>query len=347
MTRRLRGLALGGIVLLVLVGLLAALTGFAWREATGQGPAIKPVTLILARGSSLSVIASDLARAGAIRHAWVFEAAALARRQASELKAGEYRFPAHATILAILEQLREGRVVVHRLTIPEGTTIAEAMRLLQSAYGLSGPLPPTPPEGSILPETYDYTYGMSRSAMLARMERALKKLLAILWTGRQKGLPLASPEQAVILASIVEKETALAPERAHIAGVFYNRLARGMRLQSDPTVAYGLTLGRHPLGRLLTDADLKSDTPYNTYRIAGLPPGPIDDPGRASLEAVLNPLATPDLYFVANGTGGHAFATTLAAHERNVRAWRKIESESRAGSGKDDPARFDSGTKSK
>ena len=330
MIRVIRGIFLGGLAVLIL---LAALAGFLYREAVRPGPSPAAVTLILPRGAGLAAIAAALADNHVARQGVFVMAAALALHDARDLKAGEYRFPAAISIVAALDLLREGRVVVHRLTVPEGTTMAEVMRLLKAAYGLQGPLPPTPPEGSILPETYDYRYGDSRAALLKRMAKAMTETLARLWQTRAPGLALTSPEQAVILASIVEKETALPAERPHIAGVFLNRLKLGMRLQSDPTVAYGITLGQHPLGRPLTRADLDADTPYNTYRIVGLPPQAIDNPGQASLAAVMQPQATSDLYFVANGSGGHAFAATLAEHERKVRAWRKIEQPAPAGNG--------------
>ena len=181
-----------------------------------------------------------------------------------------------------------------------------------------------PPEGSLLPETYHFERNEDRNALIARMTAAMDATLAELWAGRADDLPLDTPEEALVLASIVEKETGIASERPHIAGVFVNRLDRGMPLQSDPTVIYALTLGEGPLDRLLTRADLKTDSPYNTYVVPGLPPGPIANPGRDAIAAVLQPLETKDLYFVADGTGGHAFAETLAQHNRNVAAWRAI-----------------------
>jgi UPF0755 protein len=219
--------------------------------------------------------------------------------------------------------LREGRVVRHFVTIPEGFTSQQAVAVLDSAPEPTGAVTP-PPEGTILPETYQVTLGESRAVVLARMRRARDKLVARLWARRRPGLAYQSPEQAVIVASMIEKETALPAERPHVAAVFLNRLAAGMRLESDPTVVYGLT-GGPPLGHGLRVTELQSPNPYNTYRIAGLPPTPIDNPGRAALEAALDPAPSADLYFVADGSGGHVFSRTLQDHLRNVAHWRAIE----------------------
>ena len=195
--------------------------------------------------------------------------------------------------------------------------------MLAATPALAGEMAPVPAEGSLLPETYHYGRGDRRAALIARMAAAMDETLAELWQGRAEGLPFDSPPAAMVLASIVEKETGLAAERRHVAGVFVNRLRRGMRLQSDPTVIYGLTGGAGPLGRPLTRADLETDHPYNTYRIDGLPPHPIANPGREAIAAVLDPLPTGDLYFVADGSGGHVFAPTLDEHNRNVANWRR------------------------
>jgi UPF0755 protein len=199
------------------------------------------------------------------------------------------------------------------------------MAALEAAEGLTGPLPDPPPQGSLLPETYFFENGETRAAMLARMQKAMTDALAELWPQRAENLPFDTPEQAVVLASIVEKETGVAAERPQVASVFVNRLRRGMPLQSDPTVIFALTGGEADLGRPLLRADLQVDHPVNTYVVNGLPPTPIANPGRASLEAVLNPAETDFLYFVADGTGGHAFARTLAEHNRNVARWRAVQ----------------------
>jgi UPF0755 protein len=214
-------------------------------------------------------------------------------------------------------------VVIRKLTIPEGLTSTQIRDILAKAEGLSGS-PLTAPEGSLLPETYDYAWGDTRAGLIRRMAAAQRTTLEALWRERQTGLPLTGPREAVILASIVEKETGAASERARVAAVFHNRLRRGMRLQSDPTIIYALTGGKTRLGRNLNRADLAIDHPYNTYRIKGLPPGPIANPGRAALIAVLNPVKSTELYFVADGSGGHAFAKTLKEHNRNVAKWRRL-----------------------
>jgi UPF0755 protein len=199
---------------------------------------------------------------------------------------------------------------------------------LAHAYGLDGTIAEIPPDGSLLPDTYHYSYGDKRSEILGRMTKAMDGALAELWAKRAADLPLTSPTEALILASIVEKETGVADERAHVASVFLNRLGKGMRLQSDPTIIYGLFGGEgKPADRPIYQSDLKKDTPYNTYMIKGLPPTPIANPGKDALEAVANPWKTQDLYFVADGTGGHVFAATLDEHNANVRRWRKLEAE--------------------
>jgi UPF0755 protein len=224
-----------------------------------------------------------------------------------------------------VEILRKGDTVVRRVTIPEGLSSHQVVALLLQTPGLRGEVAEAPAEGTLLPETYHFSYGDERAVLLARMAEAMNTTLAKLWPKRDQGLPFASPDEARSLAAMVEKETSLAEERPRVAGVFINRLRRGMRLQSDPTVVYGLTGGARPLGRALSREDLDRPTPYNTYRIGGLPPGPIANPGRAAIWAVLHPMVSNELYFVADGTGGHAFAATFAQHRRNVRRWRRAK----------------------
>ena len=277
----------------------------------------------VAPGSPLAVIGADLHRGGVIADARLFRLSVTLRGLGNRLQAGEFRIPAQASMAQVAEILASGRAVEHPFTAAEGASSHEIAALLRQNPLLSGEIAAVPAEGSLLPETYHFRRGGAREALLARMALAQQEALARLWRERASGLPLQTPQEAVILASIVEKETALPSERPLIAAVFLNRLRRGMRLQADPTVIYGLTLGKAPLGRPLTRGDLQADTPYNTYRRGGLPPTPICNPGLASLEAVLNPMESDLLYFVADGEGGHRFAATLAQHRRNVALWRE------------------------
>ena len=309
------------------LALAALLLG--WLILFGPGPSQRPTTVVVQSGGGVRGVGRALLRAHVIRSAALFDAAAEATGAGRRLQAGEYAFPAHVSISKILSIIESGKVVRHSVTIPEGYTSAAALAVLKATEALSGSAV-LPPEGALLPETYEITRGESRAAVIDRMRSARDALLARLWASRPSGLPYKTPQDAVILASVVEKETALASERPRVAAVFINRLRQGMRLGSDPTVIYGLT-GGTPLGHGLTVSELASASPYNTYHVAGLPPGPIDNPGRASLAAALQPAHTSDLYFVADGTGGHAFAATLADHNRNVAHWRQIEHAAKKG----------------
>jgi UPF0755 protein len=297
-------------------------------EIWGPGPSAARTSLILPPGGGVRGVARDLARARVVRSATVFAAAAELSGAGHSLKAGEYAFAPRESLAQVLDAIRRGLIVRHFVTVPEGLSSVQVADILAADPVLSGPTP-VPPEGSVLPETYQVRRGESRAAVEARMQSARDTLLRRLWPARTPGLPYRDPQQAVILASVVEKETALPAERPKVAAVFLNRLRQGMRLGSDPTVIYGLTRGR-PLGHGLTVSELASDTPWNTYRVAGLPPTPIGNPGRASLEAALAPARTDDLYFVADGTGGHAFSATLEEHQRNVARWRAIEKANQA-----------------
>jgi UPF0755 protein len=231
----------------------------------------------------------------------------------------------------VIAMLAKGETVARRLTIAEGLRVAEIFQLLANTEALQGELPPAPEEGSLLPETYFYAYGDSRVGLVRRMEDAMRETLDELWPQRAEGLPFRTRREALILASIVDKETGVADERDKVAAVFINRLRRGMRLQADPTVIYGLTEGDGALGRELNRGDWGHDSAYNTYQIDGLPPGPIGNPGRAALEAALNPDEVDYLYFVADGNGGHAFGRTLDEHNRNVAKWRRIKNGRQSG----------------
>jgi UPF0755 protein len=306
--------------------LLAALGGWLTYQFNRPGPLAVERTIVIDRGDGLATIADRLEKAGIIANAFVFRAGVRVLGKASSLRAGEYQFPPAASARAVADVLAAGRTVVRRLTVPEGLTSAEIAALVAAEPSLVGDPGDAPEEGTLLPETYHFSFGDSRSAMIGRMRDAMAATLAELWPRRAAGLPLSSPAEAVILASIVEKETAVAAERPRIAAVFINRLRRGMPLQADPTVAYALAADGIGQDRQLTRADLARTSPYNTYLVQGLPPGPIGNPGRAAIEAVLNPAESDELYFVADGSGGHAFARTLAEHNRNVAAWRRRQS---------------------
>lgn len=314
--------------LLSLLLSLAVIAGFAvawgWNEFTRPGPLEAETTVVIPRGTGMETIALRLFDAGVVADPRILAIGAKVSGQARRLKAGEFAFPAAVSPRDALDILESGVTVVRRVTVAEGLSSGEAVAVLRSADGLEGEIDVIPDEGTLLPETYHYALGDSRAGVLDRMRRAMDETVSALWETRAPDLPIRSPEEAVILASIVEKETGVAAERPLVASVFVNRLNRGMRLQSDPTVAYGIA-GGAGLDRPLTRADLRSQTPYNTYVIDRLPPGPIANPGAASIAAVLRPAETDYLYFVADGTGGHAFAKTLAEHNRNVRAWRRYQ----------------------
>ena len=314
-------------VLFLLIVAAAAAAAFEWgREAFERpGPVRQEIIVMLPQGIGLDEVAQRLAKAGVVERWWVFALGVRASGKARELRAGEYMFPPGISASGVMTVLLAGRTVQHRLTVPEGLTNHQTLALIAGASNLVGETGAVSGEGTLLPETYYFPRDDARGEIVERMRRAMEAAMADLWPGRAEGLPLASPEAARVLASIVEKETALAEERRHIAGIFINRLNRGMRLQSDATVIYAIAGPDGAMDRPLTRADLDVDSPYNTYRVTGLPPAPIANPGRAAIAAVLDPLPTKDIYFVADGTGGHAFAETLAEHNRNVAKWRKIQ----------------------
>ena len=309
---------LGLVVGLALI-LAAFLTVQGWG---GPGPARAPVTVDIREGSTLASAAVALHRAGAIRSATRFRYLARVFGAASPIKAGEYRIPARTSAADILSLLQGGRTVQRLITVPEGQPSVIVHDTLVRAAGLTGAVA-VPVEGSILPDSYAYQPGDERAGVVARMRKAMDAYLAEAWAKRRPGIAVATPAQAIILASIVEKETGKASERRTVAAVYGNRLKRGMPLQADPTVIYPITKGR-PLGRRILQSELHAKNGYNTYAEAGLPKGPICNPGRASIDAVLDPAASNALYFVADGTGGHVFATTLEQHNANVRKWYAI-----------------------
>ena len=308
-----------------LAALLALAGAYAWFLSwlDAPGPSGQETVVLIPRGTGIAGIAQRLVQQQVVSHVKLLELAAWYTDTAGRLKAGEYLFPAAETPRRALERIAAGRVMVRRLTIPEGLSSAAIRQLVEAAEAMSGEWPKEPvPEGALLPETYHYVYGDNRADLVARMRKSHENLLAELWAKRASDLPLTTPEQAVILASIVEAETPIPAERARVAGVYINRLRKGMRLQADPTVVYGLTKGERELDRPLSRADLAKATPWNTYTVDGLPPTPINHPGRASLAAVLQPEQHDFIFFVADGKGGHLFATTYEQHLKNVAAYR-------------------------
>ena len=302
-------------------GLLLAFIGAGLVLA--PGPYGQNQRISVPKGVSLTFMADDLARQNLVHSSFMFRLLARLSGQASQMRAGEYDVPANASMASILKILTTGNSVLHAVAVPEGLTSQQVVDLLTELPVLDGAVE-VPSEGSLLPETYHLPRGALRADLIAQMQKAQSDLLASLWPQRAANLPIKTPQEAVILASIVEKETALARERPLIAAVFINRLRKNMRLQSDPTIIYGLVGGVGTLGRPIRRSEIRRQTDYNTYRIDGLPPTPIANPGRAAIAAVLNPASSEALYFVADGTGGHVFADNLKSHERNVKKWRQM-----------------------
>lgn len=318
------------LVISLILPTFALLTGggiflYGKSRYEAAGPLADKQVVWLKKGLGLNAITDELHKAGVIDMPLVFRIGARMSGAASSLKAGEYEFPAHISMADIVRMLKDGKSILHQITVPEGLTTQQIMAVVKADPVLTGDLPLLPAEGVLLPETYKFTRGSTRTEIVTRMQRAQTELMTRLWPNRAGDLPVKTPQEALILASIVEKETGLAAERPKVAAVFTNRLRLPMRLQSDPTIVYGITMGAGPLGRPIRRSEIDAKTAYNTYQIDGLPPTPICNPGRASIEAVLNPPSSKDLYFVADGTGGHAFAPSLSGHQRNVEQWRKID----------------------
>ena len=320
-----------GFLSFALIGALAGLGLFAWAmiDVRKPGPLTADKVVEIAREDDGGPIADQLEHGGVIDNSLWFSAMTLLDGSRGALKRGEYAFKAGVSMRQVEAQLLSGKVVLHSLTIPEGLTSDQIVQRLRDSDVLIGDVKEAPREGSILPETYKFARGETRQALLSVMAKAQTKMVGEIWAKRAPDLPIKSPGELVTLASIVEKETGKPDERPRVAGVFVNRLRRRMKLESDPTIVYGLVFGKGTLGHSISKAELAQATPYNTYIINGLPPGPICNPGRAALEAVANPAATKDIYFVADGTGGHAFAETLDQHLKNVAHWRQIEQDAK------------------
>ena len=315
------------VLAIVLAVLAAGVVEWVYAGFAAPGPAAahgSETVVLIKSGAGLSGVAQTLADAGVVLRPDLFKIGVRLYGETSALKAGEYAIPSHASMADIMNILVAGRSIEHKLTVAEGLTSQMAIDLVKNDPVLDGDAGPVPAEGALLPETYLFMRGTTRSEIVAEMQKAQRELLDELWPGRAPDLPVKTKEEAVILASIVEKETALPAERPHIASVFVNRLRLGMRLQSDPTIIYGITKG-YPLGRRIRQSEIDRATPYNTYAIAGLPQQPICNPGKDSIEAVLHPADTKDLFFVADGTGGHVFTASGAEQAKNVAEWRRIE----------------------
>jgi len=325
-------LFLNFVMTMAVVVCIAGLIGFYYAITAYQspGPLQTNTNFIIRNGAGLSEIASNLERNLIISDARVFRYLTATHLNAGEsLKAGEYEIKAHASMNEIMELLKSGKSILYSVSFPEGLTVRQMFDRMLEDPVLEGDLPAAlPSEGSLRPDTYKFSRGTKRSEIIDQMAAAQQKLVDQIWERRDPSLFLKSKQEFVTLASIVEKETGVPDERAHVASVFLNRLGKGMRLQSDPTIIYGLFGGGgKPSDRPIYQSDLKKETPYNTYVIKGLPPTPIANPGKDALEAVANPWKTQDLYFVADGTGGHVFAATLEDHNANVKRWRKLEAD--------------------
>lgn len=332
--RFVNGLLSFAFLLFLIVGALAV---YVHARFDVPGPLSHPTVAVIPKGEGVIEIASRLEKEGIIADRRLFMAHYYAARlygglagERASLKAGEYEIKRGASVRQVLDTLVEGKSILLKLTIPEGLTSRQIVERINADANLTGDIAAVPPEGVLLPDTYKYSRGMTRQDLLDRMLAEHQKFMVSVWERRQPDLPVKTPEQALVLASIIEKETGRPDERTRVAAVFVNRMRKGMRLQSDPTIIYGIVGGQGSLGRPITRADIDGKTPYNTYQIDGLPPGPICNPGRAAIEATLNPAKSQDLYFVADGTGGHKFTATLKDHNIAVQNWRRFEREQKA-----------------
>ena len=325
------GNAIITLILISMIGVGAAYV-YGKQMLEAPGPLMEDKIVNIPARAGKGDIAETLQREGVIDvNRWLFIGGVFALKASTDLKPGEYEFRKNASLRDVIGTIVEGKVVQHAVTIPEGLTSEQIVARLSDNDIFSGSVKEVPREGTLLPETYKLPRGTTREQVIQRMQQAQKRLLAEIWERRNTDIPVKTPEQLVTLASIVEKETGKADERSRVAAVFVNRLRQKMKLQSDPTIIYGLVGGRGSLGRPLQKNEITQPTPYNTYVIDGLPPGPIANPGRASLEAAANPARTKELYFVADGTGGHAFADTYEQHQKNVARLRSLEQQAQGG----------------
>ncbi len=322
------------ITFIVLVAVIVGVTIMIGKQRLDTpGPLAEDKVVNIPRGAGIRDIADLLVKEGVIDQPWTFVGAVVVRKARDDLKSGEYVFSKQATLGDVISTLLDGKVVQHTVTVPEGVTSEQIVHRLLEADMLAGNIREIPREGSLLPETYKVVRGTPREQVIQRMQQAQRRVVQDVWERRMADLPLRTPDQLLTLASIVEKETGRPEERTRVAAVFINRLKQRMRLQSDPTIIYGLVGGKGTLGRPILKSEIEQPTPYNTYIIDGLPPGPIANPGRAALEAVANPARTKELFFVADGSGGHLFAETLEQHQRNVAKLRSFEQSQRENGG--------------
>lgn len=315
------------LVVMLLVGSTAFLV---FHQFESPGPLLSTHTMAIPKGEGRIAIAERLEREGVITNRWTFVCGYLLEcflgsRKIGELKAGEYQIKGHASMQDVINALTEGKSILYKATLPEGLTSKQVVERLKADQNLRGEITSIPPEGSLLADTYYFSKGASRNEILDRMRNNMQKTIATLWEKRDPDVLVQSIEDLVIFSSIVEKETGRPDERDRVAAVFYNRLRKGMRLQSDPTIIYGIVGGQGALGRSITKADIETKSHYNTYQINGLPPGPICNPGKSAILAALRPAKISDLYFVADGSGGHTFSETLKEHNSAVQKWRQIE----------------------
>jgi UPF0755 protein len=322
------------LVLVLAIGVFSARI-FAERYLRQPGPLPSDKVVLIAPQTDVPDIINQLEAENVIESPLLLNLALLEEGKRSRIKAGEYLFHQHASLRDVIDTLVNGKEVLHALTIPEGLTSEQIVERLRESDVLSGEVREVPKEGSLMPNTYKFARGTTRDQVIQMMQRDQKKVIEEIWSRRAQDIPFRTPYEMVTLASIVEKETGRADERTRVAGVFINRLSKRMKLQSDPTIVYGLVGGKGTLGRGIARNELEQPTPYNTYVVEGLPPGPICNPGRAAMEAVANPSRTKELYFVADGSGGHAFAETLDQHAKNVQRWRQIEKDSKDRAGPD------------